>query len=230
MKPLESSFRDDAGFLVEKGGQLLRVVTPHGREGYDLLLQSGLYERLQQKQWLISHREEKNFLADFPGAYQILIPERIPFISYPYEWCFSQLKDAALLTLDIQKEALARGLSLKDASFFNVQFMGGRPVFIDTLSFEKRLDQPWVAYGQFCQHFVAPLALMSYGPFDFNRTLISFLDGIPLDTACRLLPWRAFLRPGIFMHVWLHALGQRRSGSRTAPTSTMSFVSCIMVS
>ena len=89
-------------------------------------------------------------------------PELIEFISYPYEWCFSQYQDAALTTLEIERRALSRGMTLKDCSAYNVQFQSGRPIFIDTLSFETyREGEPWTGYRQFCEHFVAPLALMS---------------------------------------------------------------------
>ena len=99
-------------------------------------------------------------------------PDRVPFFSYPYEWCFGQLQAAALLTLDIQRKALARSMSLKDASAFNVQFVDGRPVFIDSLSFESyREGSPWVAYRQFCRHFLAPLALMSQVDVRLNRVV-----------------------------------------------------------
>jgi len=86
----------------------------------------------------------------------------VPFISYPYEWSFGQLKDAVLVTLAIQKRAMKAGMSLKDASAYNIQFYRGKPILVDTLSFEAyREGEPWVAYRQFCQHFLAPLALMA---------------------------------------------------------------------
>ncbi|MDR1267195.1 MAG: hypothetical protein LBJ70_02305 [Holosporales bacterium] len=97
------------------------------------------------------------------GTWKTLEVAPIPFISYPYEWSFSQLKAAALLTLSLQERALARGLVLKDASAYNVQFVGARPIFVDLLSFEgAKPNQPWSAYQQFCMHFLAPLALISW--------------------------------------------------------------------
>ncbi len=118
-------------------------------------------------------------------------PELVSFISYPYEWSFSQLKDAALLTLKIQKRAIQHGLSLKDASAYNIQFQHGRPLLIDTLSFEIYPEgQPWVAYRQFCQHFLAPLALMAHVDVRLGQLLRLHIDGIPLDLASRLLPAR----------------------------------------
>ena len=100
-------------------------------------------------------RRRRSSLAEAEGAWKVIKPKRVGFISYPYEWTFSELKDAALLTLDIQLRAMKRGMTLKDASAYNVQFEGGKPVLIDTLSFEKYDEaRPWVAYRQFCQHFL----------------------------------------------------------------------------
>src|SRR4051794_30857078 len=88
-------------------------------------------------------------------AYKVIRPDLIDFISYPYEWSYSQYKDAALLTLEVQRRAVERGMSLKDCSAYNVQFHEGRPILIDTLSLESyREGRPWVAYRQFCQHFL----------------------------------------------------------------------------
>ncbi|MDO8519086.1 MAG: SAM-dependent methyltransferase [Deltaproteobacteria bacterium] len=209
MKPITSSFRDPHGFLATHEGKLYRVVTRLGKPDYDLFAASPLKANLESTGRLVRHEiiDRAPFEGDF---YKILTPEPIPFISYPYEWSFSQLKDAALLTLTIQKEALGHNLSLKDASAFNVQFVGSRPIFIDLLSFEKREDTPWVAYRQFCQHFLGPLLLMSHHSPDFNRHLKNYLDGFPLSFVAPLLPLKAKVRPGVFMHILLHAASQKK--------------------
>ena len=151
-------------------------------------------------------------------AYKVLRPERVPFVSYPFEWCFSQLKDAARLTLDVQERALARGMSLKDASAYNVQFQRGRPILIDTLSFETYVEgTPWAAYRQFCQHFLAPLLLMSRRDVRLSQLFRVFIDGVPLDLASSLLPRRSWLNPTALMHVHLHAKAQSKySGAGAA--------------
>jgi ribosomal protein L11 methylase PrmA len=139
-----------------------------------------------------------------------LEPEVIPFISYPYEWSFSQLKDAALVTLQIQKMALEHGMCLKDASAYNIQFRNGKPILIDILSFEKyQEDKPWVAYKQFCEHFLAPLALMAYKDIRLNQLLKIYIDGIPLNLATKLLPLRSWLRLSLLLHIHLHARSQK---------------------
>ncbi len=201
-----SSFRDPGGFVFERRGDLLRQVNHAGRADYDLLMDSGLYETLAAEGLLVAHEVADAKPFDAETAFKVLRPVRVPFLSYPYEWCFSQLKDAALLTLDVQARAVMRGLSLKDASAYNVQFRGGVPVFIDTLSFEAyREGRPWVAYSQFCRHFLAPLALMSRVDVRLGQLLRANLDGIPLDLASRILPWKSRLSPGALIHLHWHA-------------------------
>lgn len=206
-----SSFRDPSGFVFYRESTLFRQVQTLYRDEYDHLMASGLYQALVDGGLLISHAEERADTLLTEGAYRILRPEPIPFISYPYEWCFSQLRDAALATLRIQKEALRCGMSLKDASAYNIQFRAGRPVLIDTLSFERyREGQPWAAYRQFCQHFLAPLALMSRTDIRLGQLLRTNVDGIPLDLASRLLPRRTWLNMGLLTHIHLHGAAQKR--------------------
>jgi ribosomal protein L11 methylase PrmA len=163
-------------------------------------MQSGLYESLIQKEKIVAHKElERN------NNHLIIEPAIIPFISYPYEWCFSQLKDAALLTLELQKEALAHEMILKDATAFNVQFHKGQAIFIDTTSFETyEKGQPWAAYRQFCQHFLIPLVLMSHVDPALNQLSSRFLDGIPLSVGAKLLPLSAKLSLTNLLHIVLH--------------------------
>lgn len=208
-----ASFRDPAGHVYWDNGVCKRTVTSHGISDYRLLLSSGLYDNLVSAKLLIPHHEEP---SSFPGIETILVPEHIPYISYPYEWSFSQLRDAALLTLEIQRRALGKGLSLKDASAFNVQFQGSQPVFIDTLSFEPNRGGPWVAYQQFCRHFLAPLLLMVHADPAFNRNLATNPDGFPLATTSRLLPLRTYLQPGPLLHIHLHSRADAQPSANAA--------------
>lgn len=203
---LASSFRDPSGFVFERDGVLYRQVNQVYAEDYELLTRSGLFAELVGAGLLVASESVGLDLASAPGAVAVLRPERIPFVSYPYEWSFSQLQDAALLTLDVMAKALDRGMVLKDASAYNVQFRGGKPILIDTLSFETyREGEPWIAYRQFCQHFLAPLALMSKVDVRLSGLLRVHLDGIPLDLAARLLPGNTKLNPGLLTHLHLHA-------------------------
>jgi len=208
---LGSSFRDPSGFLFRYEGKLYRQVNKVNQEDFMLLQSSGLYDRLVQKGLLIPHTMAHEELAQSSEALCIIQPELIPFISYPYEWSFSQLKDAALTTLRIQKIALKKGMTLKDASAYNIQFHQGRPLLIDTLSFIAYEEgQPWVAYRQFCQHFLAPLALMAMRDVRLGALLRTGIDGIALDLAASLLPLRSRLNPGLLMHLHAHAASQKK--------------------
>jgi len=202
---LPGSFRDPAGFIFSSGGEALRVVTAHGAEDYANLMRCGLGASLISEGLLLAHEELPAASVDWPGARYLLRPEQLVFVSYPYEWCFSQLKDAALLTLEIQDRALAHGMRLKDASAFNVQFHKGRPVLIDTLSVEVDPGGPWVAYEQFCRHFLAPLLLIESISADAGRLSSLDLGGVGLGFASRLLGWRSYFKAGAFLHVHMHA-------------------------
>lgn len=210
-----SSFRDPSGFLFTSAGTLYRQVQPVYAPHYEHLRTSGLYEALVGESLLVPHVEVGLDLAAEPGAFRVIRPERIPIVSLPYEWCFGQLRAAALLTLRVQQVAIQHNAVLKDASAFNVQFRGTTPVFIDTLSFERLEEgKPWTAYRQFCQHFLAPLALQALADVRLRDLLRSNLDGVPLDLASRLLPRQTWLRPWALLHIHLHA----RSIARFAST------------
>ncbi|HVN15307.1 MAG TPA: hypothetical protein VMT73_06165 [Anaerolineales bacterium] len=208
---LSASFRDPSGFLFSRGGILYRQVNRMYAEDYACLMDSGLYEKLVKIGLLIPHIETDQPPAEKESAFKIIQPERVPFISYPYEWSFSQLKDAALATLSIQKRALKVGMSLKDASAYNIQFVRGRAALIDTLSFEVYKEgKPWDAYRQFCQHFLAPLALMAYVDVRLSRLMRDYIDGIPLDLTSRLLSTRTRFNFGLLTHIHIHASAQTR--------------------
>ena len=207
---ISSSFRDPSGFLFYEGALIYRQINKSYKENHDYLINSGLYKELSDSQLLISHEEVDSKYARSNEAYKIIKPELLPFISYPYEWCFSQLRAAALITLQIQKKSLQYGMSLKDCSAYNVQFAKGKPILIDTLSFEKyEPGKPWVAYRQFCQHFLAPLALTAYKDIRLSQLFRIYVDGIPLDLASKLLTLTSFFSFPLLLHIHLHAKSQR---------------------
>ena len=214
VRDVGGSFRDPSGRVFVRGTEVLRVLFHSAREDYEHLLKSGLYDRLVDKGLLVPHAEVTRSAWELPNAWRVLRPERIPFISYASEWCFSQLRDAAVTTLRVQREALRFGMTLKDASTSNIQFLDGRAVLIDILSLVRRPDGPWVAYYQFCKHFLAPLLLVVYGDPHLLKLLGTGADGIPLDRASRLLPWRSWLRSSALLHVHLHARARDSSAPR----------------
>lgn len=215
------SFRDPSGFVFSWDGEVYRQVNAGRGDAYLRFTKSGLYDDLARERLLVAHEEVPLRLPDAPPALAVLKPQQIPFISYPYEWCFGQLKAAALLTLEVQRRALARGMILRDASAYNVQFLGTRPIFIDTLSFGEYVEgRPWSAYRQFCQHFLAPLALRAYAHHSLGDLARVHIDGIPLDVSSRLLPFRSRLSPGLLMHVHLHGRAAGHDGRAGAPVPT----------
>lgn len=220
-----ASFRDPSGFLFSRDGVLYRQVNQRYRSDYSLLTGSGLYDNLVKGRLLVPH-EETTVEPEEPSlAFKVICPQRVGFISHPYEWSFSQLKDAALTTLSIQRRAMKHGMSLKDASAYNIQFHEGKAQLIDTLSFEAYKEgAPWIAYRQFCQHFLAPLALMAKVDVRLSQLLRNHIDGIPLDLASRLLPFGTRFNFGLATHIHWHAKAQSRyAGEKVAaPAGRMS--------
>ena len=218
-----SSFRDRSGFLFYYENEIYRIINFSYKKQYEKFMNSELYQKLEEKNLIITHSEIENLDIDC-DYYKIIKPEKIPFISYPYEWSFSQLKDAALLTLRIQKAAMKYGMTLKDGSAFNIQFHNGHPIFIDTLSFEIYEEgQIWKPYKQFCQHFLAPLALISKKDVRLNLLSKIFIDGIPIDLAAKLLPKTTFGNFGLMAHIHAHAKSQKHYEDKDAKIKQKTF-------
>ncbi len=218
LQPLASSFRDPSGFVFEKDGTLYRQVNKIFREDFDHFMKSGCYDYLIEKQWLVPHEEIDTNFPNSPDWYRTLKPQRIPFITYPYEWCFDMLKDAALLTLQLAKDCTRFGVILKDATSFNIQWLDGRPVFIDTLSFERYdASKPWIAYRQFCESFLSPLLLMHYSHQPLQSLLLAYPEGIPLSMTRSLLPWRSKFSFYTYLHIHIH----QRLASKTKAKETL---------
>jgi hypothetical protein len=212
------SFRDPSGFVFTRGTTLYRQVNACYGATFDAVAAAGLFNCLWEQGLLVRHEPADPALASDPSrASRVIQPQRVPFVSFPYEWSFGMYQAAALATLEIESLALSRGFTLKDASAYNIQFVDGRPIFIDTLSFERYQEgRPWAAYRQFCQHFLAPLALMARVDIRLGMLMKSCIDGIPLDLAARLLRGRARWNPGLLMHIHLHARSQQRHAADAA--------------
>lgn len=199
---LPASYRDRMGFVFTKDGVVYRYISSGYQPHYQFLKQSGLFNKLVGENYLIAHEEIEQTM----DGGMVIKPEQIAFVSYPYEWSFDMWKDAALLTLKIMSISLQYGMVLKDATPFNITFYKGRPVFIDTLSFEKYEEgKPWVAYRQFCECFLSPLLLMYYNHRDCSKLFLAWPDGIPLEIAKNLLPSKAKWNWQVFVHIWLQS-------------------------
>lgn len=196
-----SSFRDPSGNIFKENNVILRRINPLYFPQYKSLKESDFYNKLFDSGLLIPHTEES---ADDTAI--IIRPENIPFFSYPYEWSFTQYKHAALHTLKLQKYCLQHGYSLKDATAFNITFHKGKPVFVDSLSFDFYTDgEPWRAYKQFLMHFFAPLLMAKYYGNDMLKSLGQYIDGIPLDKVAKQLPFTARFNPVVYTNIYLTA-------------------------
>ncbi len=208
-----SSFRDpDARLWYDNHFYYRQMSLQYGAH-FDFFITSGLSKILIDEGILLPFNIIKNESLQQEGFDERIIQtEKIPFVSYPYEWSFTQFKTAALLTVKINLIALKYGMILKDASMFNVQFIGCKPVFIDLSSFEIYEEgKPWQAYYQFCKHFYAPLFLASKRNLFLPKLLSYFIDGIPLKEAISMSSWKDFFRTGPFFHLYLHAKGEGKS-------------------
>ncbi|MGH9379749.1 MAG: class I SAM-dependent methyltransferase [Thermoanaerobaculia bacterium] len=209
------SFRDRAARIFYADGEILRTLSARGLEDWEALRSTRFFTELVAGGELVATEqvpgEAASTLPDAGAWAAVLRHQRIPFISYPYEWSAGMLRAAALLQLDLLDRALEEDFVLKDASPYNVQWFGSRPVFIDVLSFCRwHAGDPWLGYRQFCELFLYPLMLEAYKGVPFQPWLRGSIDGIPPAQAARLLCGRDLLRRGVFTHVFLHARADAR--------------------
>jgi hypothetical protein len=200
------------------GERVLRALSPRGLADWEALAATSLFHRETQAGNLVATEPVEDGLpADLAaeGYAAVLAHERVPFVSYPYEWPFGMLRDAAVLQLELLRAALAEDLILKDATPYNVQWRGTRPVFVDVGSFERlRPGEPWTGYRQFCMLFLYPLLLQAYRGVGFQPWLRGSLEGIPAEDCKRLLTLRDRFRRGVLTHVVLHSRLERRYADR----------------
>ena len=202
----QASFRDPSGYVFYDNGVLRRVINPIYFKQYQALKDTGVFKTLIKNELLIPHEE-----TSVSEEKIILTPEEIPFITNPYEWSFNQYKQAALTTLKIHKYLLTKGFILKDASAYNVTFHKGKPVFIDTLSFDfYKENTPWRAYKQFVTHFLGPLVLAKYHGTDIFKMMQTHIDGIPVKLIASLLPKKTKFNGILYTNIHLLAKMERK--------------------
>jgi len=208
-----SSFRDPAGRVHEIDGRILRTVNDRALDDYLFVRQSGVLARLVESGRLIAATEvDARSLGQDSAARLVVEHPRVPFISYPYEWSFPALQAAALLHLDLQLELLQHGIALSDASAYNVQFLGPRPIFIDVLSLRRyRPGEYWTGHRQFCEQFLNPLLLGALVGIAHNAWYRGNIEGIATADLARVLPWRRRLSWRVLAHVVLQDRLQRRA-------------------
>lgn len=219
-----ASFRDPSGHVHHHDGRILRTVTSRAVPGYERVRDTGLLRKWIDAGWVVETREVpvSDLPLDGPPPRYLLEHARIPFISYPYEWSFVALKAAALLHLDLQRDALNHDIELSDASAYNVQFDSSRPVFIDVLSFRPYAEGDyWLGHRQFCHQFLNPLLLRALIGVPHNAWYRGALEGIPTTELNALLPLIRKLSWNVFSQVTLPARLEARVVERasTAPVA-----------
>lgn len=210
------SYRDRRGRIFYVDDRVLRTVMPVALEDFKFVRASGLIDTLVDRGRLTAETiVDKNLLGQEGNAASLVLEHpKLPFISYPYEWCFSALKDAALLHLNIQLEALASDVTMTDASAYNVQFLGTKPIFIDNLSFRRYHEgEFWDGHRQFCDQFANPLVLRSVLGVSHNAWFRGALEGITAEDLSRMLPWRSRLSWNILTNVFMQARLQRSASN-----------------
>jgi hypothetical protein len=213
------SFRDWDSRIFYDDGRILRALSDDGLQDWLALAESKLFAEAVAEGKLVSSSPVDD--AEITGAAAVLEHARIPFVSYPYEWTFAMLRDAALLQLDLLRRALDEDLILKDSSSYNVQWNGSRPVFIDIGSFERlRPGEPWAGYRQFCMLFLNPLLLQAYKDVDFRPWLRGSLEGITPADARSVLSFRDLFRRGVLTNVSLHARLERKHADSSRDVKT----------
>ena len=203
-----ASFRDPAGSVYNLNNRVFRTVCSEGLDDYIFVRDSGVLTPLIEEGLIIRGEEidATEIAGHFSDSNLVLEHPKVPFWSYPYEWTFGALKAAALLHLDIQIKLLEQNISLSDASAYNLQFDGARPIFVDTLSFRKYSEnEHWAGHRQFCEQFLNPLLLQSCLGVPFNNWYRGELDGIPTENIGKLLRLRHYLSWRILSHVILQS-------------------------
>ncbi|HVF05413.1 MAG TPA: class I SAM-dependent methyltransferase [Frankiaceae bacterium] len=212
------SFRDPASSVFYAGGDVLRGLNADAAADWAAMSKAPFFAKAMANGRIVKTEELPAAAAKKAApkgtAWDVVLKhERVPFISYAYEWTFSQLQDAALLHLDLLSEALEAGLSMKDGYVYNVQFHGAQPVFIDTPSFERSAGGPWPGYRQFCRTFLFPLMLTSYKDVSFRPLLRGQLDGIePKQMRNIMSSPLDVLKGGVLKNVLLHSAIEGRMG------------------
>lgn len=215
-RPDPASFRDPGGRVYERDGRIFRTVTEVAAADFEFVRSTGLLERLAHEgEVLPATPVDPGILGEpTPGVRYVVEHPRLPFVSYPYEWPFPALKAAALLHLRLHLRALDAGVTLSDASAYNVQFVGARPVFVDSLSFRRyRPGELWAGHRQFCEQFLNPLLLRALLGVPYNAWYRGTQEGIDTVSLSRLLPARRKLSWNVLSQVVLPAFFQRSAAA-----------------
>ena len=222
-EPLQGSFRDPDGHVYIHDGRVFRGLRGKSAAFLEKFVETSFFKDRKNlsivNTWKIEQAEllELGFSQDTVDRYKLWLEhEKLNFVSYPFEWSFELLRRAAIFHLDLNIEALDSGYQIKDASAYNIQFNGNLPIFIDLPSFELYKEgSPWVAYKQFCEMFLAPLAIQSYNGVSIQPWLKGSLDGTDIVECSSVLPLKSYFNFGLLANIHFQARAAKNISSVT---------------
>lgn len=213
------SFRDPSSRVWRDGDHIRRGLDATAAADFERVAASRFFTSAMADGSVVGTRTVERASPDGREWATVLEHDRVPVITYAHEWSFSMLQDAALLTLRLVRAAIDEDITTKDATAYNVQFVGARPVFIDVPSFEPyRAGEAWWGYRQFCQMFLFPLMFTAYKDLPHQPWMRGAVDGITPEHARRVLEGRRAGHKGFLSHVWLHAKADARFTDSSADT------------
>ncbi len=214
MEKIFGSFKDNHGNVLKLNDRILRGLTNTGYSNFKKLLSDKILEKSIYEKFLINTWDVNSELTELREKFNFeyyIEHEKIDFISYPYEWSFQQLKDAAIFHLNFQIFLLDRNYVLKDASAFNIQFEGSRPIFIDVTSIIPYQEgDVWNSHDQYCREFLNPLLLSSKKNVPFNNIYNGNLNGISTEELNNIFSIKDKLSLNIFLHIVLKSYFQKK--------------------
>lgn len=225
------SYRDPYGSVFEVNGRVFRGIKEEKAFLFSKFLESDFYKSNSNKKIVetktisIDDIVEAGLPMDITNNFTLWVEHKpVDLITYPYEWSFEYLKKAAIFYLELHIDALNNNFQLKDSSAYNIQYIGSTPIFIDVLSFEPYNEgDRWIGYKQFCEQFLAPLALTSYRGINFNPMMRGSPDGLSIVDVSKLLPLKSFFSLTLLGNIHFHAMAMSKisSGSSRMEVKSM---------
>ena len=216
MKQILGSFRDPEARVFEVDGRIIRAIYKNGENKFNHLKNKKIFEESVKNNFLIETKflDDENLKKKLNCSF-LLEHKKIPYISYPYEWNFEQLREASLHHLRFNIFLIERNFQLIDASSYNIQFLGNKPIFIDAFSLEKYSEgSNWEGHNQFCKQFLNPLLITSCKGIFFNDWYHGNLEGIENNDVCKILNLFQKFSPTIFFNVVLPSYFEKKNKTK----------------
>ncbi len=218
----EGSFRDPEGHVFSYENEIYRTLSSGAYARMNTLLNLPFFNKWVEEGKIIPTKLLKatdTFPKKVSVGDHVLWHEKIEYLTYPFEWSFSMLKDAGLLMLDLLEELLENNFILKDGTAWNISFYKGKPCFYDILSIDVYQEgQPWEGFSQFLQEFLYPLMLQAHHNVDFQSFWRATHQGIPVSILSKTMSKTSLFKRGVFKYVFLQ---EKLSSSKTVSEATI---------